>query len=57
MSTKTKDHLFCGNCGSSLGVDFKGQPEDRLAMNVSNAEWRKREKGGGEQMNAMTDEY
>ena len=47
MSTKTKDHLFCGKCGSSLGVDFKGEPEDRLAMNVSNADGeRERETRG-----------
>ena len=23
FATKTKDHLFCGECGSSLGIDFR----------------------------------
>ena len=37
-ATKTKDHLFCPTCGSSLMIDFNGVQEkwgDVLAVNVS----------------------
>ena len=35
-ATKTKDHLFCPTCGSSILIDFNGTNEsgDYLAVNV-----------------------
>lgn len=36
FASKTRDHLFCGKCGTSVGIDFLGNNKkgDLLAINV-----------------------
>lgn len=36
FATKTRDHRFCANCGSSMLIDFRGAgKQDVLGINVS----------------------
>lgn len=38
FASKTRDHKFCGECGTSIGIDFLGKHksgDDIIALNVS----------------------
>lgn len=35
FNTKTKDQMFCGSCGSSLGIDFLNEDYYGISVRVS----------------------
>lgn len=47
FNTKTKDQLFCGTCGSSIGIDFKNLDPQRYGFSVSLLKRKKEKKNSG----------